>query len=79
MDQATRQAWQPVLLTLLSVAFAAWAGAVVWMGNSIADQLGRIQDGMLRVEREMIDFKLEVTQRVTRIEVQHSEEERPVR
>ena len=79
MDQANRQSWQPVLLTMLSVAFAAWAGAVVWMGNSISDQLARIQDGMLRVEREMVDFKLEVSQRVTRIEVRHGDEERPAR
>lgn len=49
------------------------------MGNSISDQLARIQDGMLRVEREMVDFKLEVSQRVTRIEVQHGEEERQAR
>ena len=64
----TPSAWQPIFGTLIAIAFSAWAGVVIWFGNAINDRLTDLQQTMESVEREMGDFKLSVSERVTRIE-----------
>jgi hypothetical protein len=64
-DQPT---YQPILMTLIAVAFSAWAGVIVWFGNAINERLGELQGSMERVESEMTAFKLNVSERVTRVE-----------
>jgi hypothetical protein len=60
--------YQPILMTLIAVAFSAWAGVIVWFGNAINERLGHLQTSMERVENEMGEFKLTVSERVTRVE-----------
>ncbi len=60
--------YQPILMTLIAVAFSAWAGVIVWFGNAIDNRLSVLQGSMERVEAEMGEFKLTVSERVTRVE-----------
>ena len=60
--------WNQLLLTLATLAFTAWAGVVVWMGSSIMDQLGKIQDSVSTMDNELESFKLRQSERITRAE-----------
>lgn len=68
MTPEQKEQWQPVLLTLMAVAFSAWAGVILWFGQAINDRLTELHTSMQRVEREMVDFKITVAERVTRVE-----------
>ena len=65
---AQRGSLQSVLLSLVAVGFAAWAGVVLWGITAINDRLTDLQASMQRVEGEMVEFKLGVTERVVRVE-----------
>lgn len=57
-----------LLLLLATVAFTAWAGVVVWIGQSITEQLNTIQQGVVHMDIELETFKLRQSERTTRLE-----------
>ena len=65
---AQRGSLQSVLLSLVAVGFAAWAGVVLWGITAINDRLTDLQQSMERMEGEMTDFKVNVSERVVRVE-----------
>ena len=57
-----------VVLFIASLAFTAWAGVVAYMGESIMTQLADIHDDVTRLHRDLENYKLEDSQKTTRLD-----------
>lgn len=57
-----------VFLTLATVAFSAWAGVVLWVGNNAINQLEAIRSEVKQVHYELEDFRNAQIERVSILE-----------